>query len=91
MRKAEEPGACISDFILSEVPYELLRSGSEKFHTEYHLCGSDEAAAEFGAVPSYEGARIGDPYAPTAAPAPAPTLEEWITKLEQAIERGLSL
>ena len=55
------------------------------------VCGSDEAAAEFGAVPSYEGARIGDPYVPPVAPAPAPTLEERITKLEQAIERGLSL
>lgn len=28
------------------------------------VCDNDEIAAEFGAVPSYRGAKIGDPYSP---------------------------
>lgn len=65
------------------------------------VCESDETAAEFGAVPSYEGARIGDVYAP---PPPPPTLAERVEGLEEskaekrdvdaiaaAIEKGLSL
>ena len=34
------------------------------------VCESDEIAAKFGAIPSYEGASIGDPYSP---PAPTPS------------------
>lgn len=37
------------------------------------VCASDETAAQFGAVPSYDGARIGDPYDPPPAPDPEPT------------------
>ena len=36
--------------------------------TNIIVCASDEAAAQFGAMPSYDGARIGDPYAPPPAP-----------------------
>lgn len=65
------------------------------------VCEDDATAAEFGAVPSYEGVEIGTSYDPPPAP---PTLEERVgtletTKAEQkdvvaiaaAIERGLSL
>lgn len=51
-------------------------------------CAGSEEAAAFGGVESYEGARIGDLYAP---PAPPPTLEERVAALEKAVERGLSL
>lgn len=34
------------------------------------VCDDDATAKEFGAVPGYEGARIGDPY---VAPPPQPT------------------
>lgn len=37
------------------------------------VCDSDEIAAQFGAVPSYDGARIGEPYDPPPAPEPEPT------------------
>ena len=37
------------------------------------VCASDEIAAQFGAVPSYEGARIGDVYDPPPEPEPEPT------------------
>lgn len=37
------------------------------------VCEDDATAAEFGAVPSYEGARIGGVYAP---PPPEPTESE---------------
>ncbi len=40
------------------------------------VCDSDEIAAQFGAVPSYEGARIGDTYDPPPEPEPEPTTEE---------------
>ena len=36
--------------------------------TNIIVCASDEIAAQFGAVPSYDGARIGDPYAPPPPP-----------------------
>ena len=41
--------------------------------TNIIVCASDEAAAQFGAVPSYDGARIGDPYDPPPEPEPEPT------------------
>lgn len=47
-------------------------------------------AAEIGALPAYEGATIGEPYAPPDPPV-QPTLEERVTALENAIEKGLSL
>lgn len=37
------------------------------------VCADDATAASFGAVPSYDGARIGDPYDPPPAPDPEPT------------------
>lgn len=41
--------------------------------TNIIVCASDEVAAQFGAVPGYDGARIGDPYDPPPAPDPEPT------------------
>ena len=41
--------------------------------TNIIVCASDEAAAQFGAVPSYDGARIGDSYQPPPEPEPEPT------------------
>lgn len=59
------------------------------------VCEDDETAAQFGAVPAYDGARIGDVYAP---PPPPPSLDDRVGALEAetaaisaAIERGLSL
>ena len=37
------------------------------------VCADDATAASFGAVPSYDGARIGDPYDPPPPPDPEPT------------------
>lgn len=45
------------------------------------VCEDDATAEAFGAVPSYEGAKIGDEYAP---PPPPPTLEERVDGLEQS-------
>lgn len=50
--------------------------------TNIIVCASDEIAAQFGAVPSYDGARIGDPYNPPPAPDPEPTLDERVSALE---------
>lgn len=53
--------------------------------TNIIVCASDEAAAQLGAMPSYDGARIGDPYDPPPEPEPeppAPTLDERVTALE---------
>lgn len=46
------------------------------------VCDSDSTAAVFGAVPSYDGAKIGDAYAPPPPPEPEPTLDERVTTLE---------
>ena len=43
------------------------------------VCESDEVAAQFGAVASYDGATIGKPYNP---PPPPPTTEERVAALE---------
>ena len=51
------------------------------------VCEDDVTAKAFGAVESYEGARIGEKYDPPVQP----TLEERVTALENAIEKGLSL
>lgn len=48
------------------------------------VCESDEIAAEFSAVPSYDGARIGEAYSP---PPPPPTTEERMAALEAASDR----
>ena len=41
--------------------------------TNIIVCDSDEIAAQFGAVPSYDGAAIGQPYDPPPAPDPKRT------------------
>lgn len=41
--------------------------------TNIIVCADDATAASFGAVPSYDGARIGAPYDPPPAPEPEPT------------------
>ena len=46
---------------------------SDNIITNIIVCASDEIAAQFGAVPSYDGARIGDPYDPPPPPDPEPT------------------
>lgn len=46
------------------------------------VCEDDAAAAEFGAVPSYDGASIGAAYDPPPAPDPAPTTEDRVAALE---------
>lgn len=43
------------------------------------VCESDEVAAQFGALPSYDGATIGEAYNP---PPPPPTTEERVAALE---------
>ena len=48
--------------------------------TNMIICENDEIAEEFGAVSSYEGARIGDPYDPPPPPEPEPAPP---TELEQ--------
>ena len=45
------------------------------------VCEDDATAEAFWAVPSYEGAKIGDTYDP---PPPPPTLEERVDGLEQS-------
>ena len=50
--------------------------------TNIIVCASDEIAAQFGAVPSYDGARIGDPYDPPPAPDPEPTIDQRVSTLE---------
>lgn len=43
------------------------------------VCESDEVAAQFGAVASYDGAAIGEAYSP---PPPPPTTDERVAALE---------
>lgn len=50
--------------------------------TNIIVCADDQTAADFGAVPWYEGARIGDTYSPPEPEPPAPTLDERVTALE---------
>ena len=40
------------------------------------VCEDDTTAELFGAVPAYEGARTGDPYAPPSPAPPEPTAED---------------
>ena len=46
---------------------------SDDIITNIIVCADDATAASFGAVPSYEGARIGDAYDPPLASDPEPT------------------
>ena len=46
------------------------------------VCADDQTAASFGAVPWYEGARIGDTYSPPPPPEPDPTLDDRVSTLE---------
>lgn len=48
------------------------------------VCESDEVAAQFGAVASYDGAAIGEAYSPPPSP---PTTEERVAALEAASDR----
>ena len=50
--------------------------------TNIIVCASDEVAAQFGAAPSYDGARIGDPYEPPPEPEPEPTIDQRVSTLE---------
>ena len=50
--------------------------------TNIIVCADDDTAASFGAVPSYDGARIGDPYDPPPEPEPEPTLDDRVSSLE---------
>lgn len=50
--------------------------------TNIIVCASDEVAAQFGAVPSYDGARIGDTYDPPPEPEPEPTIDQRVSTLE---------
>ena len=50
--------------------------------TNIIVCADDATVASFGAVPSYDGARIGDPYDPPPAPDPEPTLDERVSIME---------
>lgn len=52
------------------------------------VCEDDATAAEFGAVPSYEEARIGETYAP---PPPEPTESEDVASLLVDHEYRLTL
>ena len=47
--------------------YCVVQSG---FIVNMIVCENAQLAAQFGAVPSYDGARIGAPYSPPADPTP---------------------
>ena len=55
---------------------------SDNIITNIIVCADDATAASFGAVPSYDGARIGDPYDPPPPPEPEPTLDDRVSSLE---------
>lgn len=50
--------------------------------TNIIVCADDATAAQFGASPSYDGARIGEPYDPPPAPEPEPTIDQRVSTLE---------
>ena len=54
---------------------------SDDIITNIIVCDSDEIATQFGAVPSYEGARIGDTYDPPLEPEPQSTVTEVLNAL----------
>ena len=47
--------------------------------TNIIVCESEEIAAKFGAVPSYEGAMIGDKYNPPIIPTQLDIIEAQLT------------
>lgn len=49
------------------------------------VCADDETAALFGAVASYEGARIGDTYDPPLEPEPEPEPQATDTEVLNAL------
>ena len=53
--------------------------------TNIIVCADDAAAGSLGAVPSYDGARIGDPYTPPPEPDPE------LTEIEQLRARVADL
>lgn len=55
---------------------------SDNLITNIIVCEDDVTAAEFGAVPSYDGASIGAAYDPPPAPDPGPTTEDRVAALE---------
>lgn len=57
--------------------------------TNIIVCASDEIAAQFGAVPSYDGARIGDPYDPPPEPEPEPSETEVLRAQVAALQAEL--
>lgn len=65
--------------------------GDDNVITNIIVCGDDETAALFGAVSSYEGARIGDTYDPPPEPEPEPE-PEYVTysELAAAIREGVN-
>ena len=58
--------------------------------TNIIVCADDATAASFGAVPSYDGARIGDTYAPPPPPEPEPTLADRVDELDEALNMILT-
>lgn len=50
--------------------------------TNIIVCDDDQTAASFGAVPWYDGAKIGDLYNPPPPPEPDPTLDDRVSTLE---------
>lgn len=52
--------------------------------TNIIVCDSDEIAAQFGAVPSYDGARIGDAYDPPPEPEPDTLAENKTARIQQS-------
>lgn len=56
------------------------------------VCSDGETAAQFNAVSSYDGARIGDTYSPPPEPEPEPD-PEYVTysELANAIREGVNL
>lgn len=57
--------------------------------TNVIVCANDQVAADFGAVPWYEGARIGDAYNPPPAPEPEPTEIEVLQAQVAALQAEL--
>lgn len=61
--------------------YDYCILSNEHIITNIIVCDNDKTAAQFGAVPSYDGARIGDPYNPPPEPEPEPTDTEVLNAL----------
>ena len=59
--------------------------------TNIIVCADDQTAAQFGAVPWYEGAKIGDAYSPPPEPEPEPTeiqvLQSQVAELQAELLR----